>query len=210
MPRWRLWTLPTMPFSELICPKELIWMSTASLPSTILWTSPRRSSLRSPCECVYSVACWDFLKNSIIFTSFCKTNFPATLFFSQSDHLRGRSGGHLCHLCHVLRPSQLRPLPHPGEGHPGQAPAVCQRSQSSGVLDGQLPVGHGTVTQFGQCWFNVGQVNNFFLSGPSSRWITPSVQPWWWKPSCSLRRDVTPHQPTCIHLLPCLCFMGES
>lgn len=143
--------------------------------------------------------------------SFCKTNFPIILLFSsQSDHLRGCSGGHLCHLCHVLRPSQLRPLPHPGEGHPGQAPAVRQRSQSSLVLDGQLPVGHGIMTLFGQCWFNAGQVNNNnWFCGPSSRWITPSVQPWWWKPSCSLRRDVTPHQPTYTHLSPCLCSTGE-
>lgn len=62
----------------------------------------------------------------------------------QPHHLSGRSGGHLRHLCDVLRPGQLRPLFDPGEGDAGQAPAVCQRRQSFGLLDGQLPLGHGT------------------------------------------------------------------
>lgn len=72
-------------------------------------------------------------------------NKSISLSFSQSDHISGCSGGHLCHFCHVLCPSQLCPLSHPGEGHSGQTPAVCQWCQSTGVLDGQLSVGHGTA-----------------------------------------------------------------
>lgn len=68
-----------------------------------------------------------------------------TMSSPQPHHLGGRCRGHLCHLCHVLRPSQLRPLPDPGEGDAGQASAVRQRSQPCGLLAGQLSLGHGTV-----------------------------------------------------------------
>lgn len=64
----------------------------------------------------------------------------------QPHHLSGCSGGHLRHFCNVLRSSQLRPVFDPGEGHTGKASAVCQWCQSFGLLDGQLPLGHGAVT----------------------------------------------------------------
>ena len=64
----------------------------------------------------------------------------------QAHHLTGRSGGHLRHLCNVLRSGQFCPLSDPGEGHAGEASAVCQWCQSFGLLDGQLPLGHGAVT----------------------------------------------------------------
>lgn len=39
-----------MPSSVQTCPEELTWLNMESLPSTILWTSPKSSSLRSLCE----------------------------------------------------------------------------------------------------------------------------------------------------------------
>lgn len=65
----------------------------------------------------------------------------------QPHNLSGRSGGHLCHLCNVLHSSQFCPLFDPGEGHAGKASAVCQWCQPFGLLDGQLPLGHGTVAR---------------------------------------------------------------
>lgn len=117
----------------------------------------------------------------------------------QPHHLGGCGGGHLRHLCDVLRSSQLRPLFDPGEGHPGQAAAVCQRRQSFGLLDGQPPLGHGAVTTLCVCVLVVCRCSPpwLILSSSSSRSIIPSVLQWWWKFSFSLIRNAIRQRPTC-------------
>lgn len=61
----------------------------------------------------------------------------------QGDNLCGRPGVYLRHLRHVLRPGQLRGLPHPGACQQSQTHALHQRSAAAALLGGQLHVGHG-------------------------------------------------------------------
>lgn len=136
----------------------------------------------------------------------------------QPDHLRGRGRGHLCHLRHVLRPGQFCPLLDPGEGHSGQAPPVCQRRQSPGLLDGQLPLGHGTLTwTCPRCdlddslvTLNVATENRCKDAISSCRWTTPSAQRWWCRSSSSSTRSASLRRPTSNRSSPSSCFMGRA
>lgn len=136
--------------------------------------------------------------------------FITLLFLLKADHFSGCSGGDLCDFRHVLHPRQLRPLPHPGAGDQGQAPAVCQRGEPVGVLGDQLLLGHGE--------FSAGlrlQGSAALATDPRSlcvcaRWTTPSAPPWWSPFSWHLTKNATRRPPTCLRWSRCFCSTGQA
>lgn len=69
----------------------------------------------------------------------------------QDDHIGGCPRVHLCHLRHVLRPSQLCGVPDPGAGQQGEAPAVHQRGEARHLLALQFCLGHGKGAEVPLC-----------------------------------------------------------
>lgn len=61
----------------------------------------------------------------------------------QDNHIGGCSGFHLCDLCHVLCAVEFRSFSDRGASQQSQTPSVCQRSQTSPLLGGQLYLGYG-------------------------------------------------------------------
>lgn len=136
------------------------------------------------------------------------TSSTFVLLFQGYD-LSGCAGVHLCHLRHVLRPCQLRSLPHPRTCQQSQAHAVHQWCTAIPVLAGQFYLGYGMRPDFESYDSKMSSPSPFSIYESVLNTLVPLLcysaimlyqQPW-----SSLSLCASNKKPMCL-LLTCLCW----